>query len=444
MRTSALATSIAAACTALVLAAPSGAAPAPQLQGFPKNLARQHYGSTLRIFDAASNSYVATEAAAAWMDDDVATGWPPLAGKQNYLLGFSQPQLVTNVALSTKTTSGTVTIYAGDREAAPGDSSWMVVAKDVPIAAINNQKLARPLNKYAKYLLFETNVADPAAVYGLYIYGERSAASTAIVARTQPVDTKALLGDFVNNQTAFNSAGIYAGGLVSFSNGGGTESSWQRSIDDDPETLVSIKPSTSESGMVVRFDQSRPLSRLSLLSNPNARGKVDIFLLSEAPEIGVPVSLEGLAPSVTLTYDGTSPRVSADFAETNAAAMALRWTPDSGEAGLALREVNTFANLILANYEVSGAPVIVAQGPGGESGTQPGESSLADGKSIADGKSLADGKSIADGKSMADGKEPIALGPGPGRTPFLPGGLGFPPNVPVTRGVPPVPTPVSN
>lgn len=426
MKTPALATMIATACSAVALAAPQPAPTEGHLLGFPKNVARQHYSTTLAIYNATSQKYGATEAAAAWLDDDVATGWPALAGKQHYILQFAEPQMVTNFELSAKATKGTVSIFSSDREAAPGDKSWTLVAKDVPIETINNQKLARPINKYAKCLLIETNIADPGPIYSFNVFGERSAVSTAIISRPQAVDVQPLLGEFVNNQTAFNMAGLYAKGLVTSAKSSGTTVAWQRAIDDDPETLAGIAPTTGESGMVVRFGEKHPFSRLSLLTNPNARGKVDIFLLSEAPEVGVAVSIEGVTPSMTLTFDGTTPRSSADFAETIAAAMAIRWTPDSGDAAFALREVNIFADLALSNYEVAGAPPVVAKGPEGETN----EKTLADGKSLADGKTpvLAGPRGI-DNKGLS--LPPVLLGNNPG---FLPGGPGFPPNY----GPPPV------
>lgn len=438
MKTPALVTILATAISAVALAEPKGTSTSSHVQGFPKNIARQHSGANLSLFDDKNNRYSATEAAAAWLDDDITTGWPALAGKQHYLLQFAEPQLVTNFELSTKSATGTISIYTGDRDAAPGDKAWTLVAKDVPVESVNNQKLPRPINKYAKYLLIETNIADSGSIYSLNVFGERSAASTAILKRAQSVDVKPLLGDFVNNQTAFNMAGIYAKGAVTYANAGGANATWQRAIDDDPETSISIKPSTAESGMVVRFDGVHPLSRLSLLTNPKARGKVDIFLLSEAPQPGAPVSLEGITPSVSLTFDGTSPRTSADFAETQASAMALRWTPESGEASFTLREVNVFADLNLSDYEVGGAIPAITQGPGAKG------SDVAKGNEDAEPKekSLADGKSQLDGKSVLDGKTPIALGPNPrnfkdasnppavarGPGGFLPGGLGFPPN----------------
>src|SRR5258707_542555 len=139
MNTPALVTVIATACSTLAFATPPEKSAAIPSHGYLKNIARQHYSSTLSLFDASSQH-------------DVATGWPALAGKQHYLLQFAEPQLVTNFELSTKTPSGTVSLYAGDRDAAPGDKAWTLIAKDVPVESINNQKLARPINKYAKYL----------------------------------------------------------------------------------------------------------------------------------------------------------------------------------------------------------------------------------------------------------------------------------------------------
>src|SRR5215213_5373015 len=108
------------------LAVAAGADPAAkQLQVYPKNLARQHLGANLFMFNQSSQTYSTTDAAAAWLDDDVTTGWPALAGKQYYLMALPEPEVVTNFALSTKSTGGTVTIYGGDEPAEPGAKSWV-------------------------------------------------------------------------------------------------------------------------------------------------------------------------------------------------------------------------------------------------------------------------------------------------------------------------------
>src|SRR4051812_32108389 len=87
------------ACATLAFAAESDPA-SKQYQVYPKNLARQHVGSNLFVFNATNNTYVPTEASAAWLDEDITTGWPVLAGKQHYLLALSEPELVSNFSVS--------------------------------------------------------------------------------------------------------------------------------------------------------------------------------------------------------------------------------------------------------------------------------------------------------------------------------------------------------
>ena len=123
-----------------------------QLQAFPKNLARHHVGSNLFLFNSTSLKFQPTEAAAAWLDDDATTGWPIMAGQQHYLLTLAEPMLLTNIAISTRPTSGTVTVYVGDEPAAPGAKSWTAVAKGISVEAINEKKLAHPFSRFGKYL----------------------------------------------------------------------------------------------------------------------------------------------------------------------------------------------------------------------------------------------------------------------------------------------------
>jgi hypothetical protein len=117
MKTTALITALTVACASVLVAASKEtsnvSAEVPnvnQLQVFPKNLARQHYGANLFIYDQKAQRYAATEAAAAWLDEDPVTGWSVLPGKQHYLLQFAEPQMVTNFALSAKTNNGTLSI----------------------------------------------------------------------------------------------------------------------------------------------------------------------------------------------------------------------------------------------------------------------------------------------------------------------------------------------
>src|SRR5438874_3168141 len=71
-----------------------------QLQIYPKNLARQHLGTNLFVFNATNQTYVPTEAAAPWLDDDVATGWPAMTGHHFYLISLAEPELLSNFCIS--------------------------------------------------------------------------------------------------------------------------------------------------------------------------------------------------------------------------------------------------------------------------------------------------------------------------------------------------------
>jgi hypothetical protein len=427
-----LATSIA------VFAAPVEADPAAkQLQVYPKNLARQHLGANVFLYNTTSQSFTTTEAAAAWLDDDVTTGWAPLAGQQHYLLALPEPEVVTNFQISGRAAQGTVTIYGGDEPAAPGAKSWVPLARDVSLETINQKKLARPFSRLAKYILVETNIAEPAPLYSLYLYGDRPATSYTLLKRDQPIDTKAIFGPYVNDQTSFSHTALYSGGRVAFSTEKASYTAWQKAIDDNPETGVSLIPTKDDAGMVLALAEKHSISRVAVLAGSAVKGKLDIYFaptLPEAPAVTAtgtdavqqvsrttttPIvqgaSLAGLTPAATIEFDGTNTRASQDLAGVEAGAILLRWTPENGTDTLALREINVFNGYSLADYALALTPEAIAE--------------LAE--NTRDGKAMADGKEpIGEGK---EGKEPI--GEFFTRKPYLPPTLGFPP--PLTPRIPP-------
>jgi hypothetical protein len=376
-----------------------------QYQVYPKNLARQHMGSNLFVFNPSNNTFVPTEASAAWLDEDITTGWPVLAGKQHYLLALSEPELVSNFSVSAKPTEGTVTLYAGDEPAAPGAKSWAVLAQNVPVNSINDKKLDKPFTRFAKYILIETDIAQPGPVYSLQVYGEKPATIYSMREREQPIDSRAIFGQYINAQTTFNANGLYAGGTVSYANSPDGSTAWQKAIDDNPETGVAILGSTTEPGAVFRFGSPQSVSRVALLSEGTPKGKLDFFAIDGAGET---VSLENRTPTVSMVLDGSSPRSSLDFPATTATRLAMRWTPVVPDEQLNLREVESFGSASLDNYEVGmKLDAVAAYDPAGASYG-------------------SDGKDMKDFKDPKD-LDPVAAGPQGG--PYLPGALGFPPNI---------------
>ena len=406
----------------------------------PKNLARQHLGANLLIYNQTSQTYSPTEAAAAWLDDDIATGWPALTGRQNYLLALPEPALVNNFSISARSATGTVTLYAGDEAAPPGAKSWTLLAKDTPVAAIND-KLGKPFGRYAKYILIETNLSESGPWYSIYLYGDKQATAYHMQQRAQPVDPRTTFGPYTNPETAFNLSSLYAHSQVLAA--GGDAAGWQNAIDDNPQTTTFIPATQNEAGLAIQFDRAYAIQRVSVLTDAGTKGKLDLYVISKpAPAAGattsrsdegsqyIKVSNETAAlgtdttatpsanltdlstqhPVATINFDGSSPRASYDFTPTSGTVLMARWTPDTPGQPLNLHEIDSFGDVALNDYEL--APDAVAEAPS---------------------KDATDSKS--DGKEAIGGKEelPPAVGEqDPVKTAFLPGLPVFPPNIPVS------------
>jgi hypothetical protein len=428
-----------AATAAAAIAADTGDSSAAALPFIPKNLARHHVGSNLFLYNATSNSYVPTDAAAAWLDDDLTTGWPIMAGKQHYLLTLTEPALLNNFCLSTRPTDGMITLYASDEPAAPGAKSWTLVARGVPLDSINDKKLAQPFSRFAKYLLIETDIADPGPVQSVYLYGSTSALSYQLRKRETPIDARAIFGQFVHDATSYNIAALYARSVVTYANSNGGFGTWQRAIDDDPESGITLMPSTDDAGLVLKLSGGHELARFAVQTGAPVKGKLDFYVLPGAPAAvtsaapagaevskvshvaGAPVSLAGQTPTITMVLDGSTVRQSIDFPKTAGALVALRWTPETAGENITIREINAFNEISFNTYELALTPEAIAERRA--NGNSSGYDSGKDGKDYKDGKTL----------------EPIGqFLPGP--SPYFPGALGFPPNI--TRRVAP-PTPLS-
>jgi hypothetical protein len=405
MKTLPLVLLVTAVSTSLVFAADTDPA-ARQMQVYPKNLARQHVGTNLFLYNASNQTYAPTEASAAWLDDDITTGWPVMAGKQYYLLALSSPELVSNFSVSARPADGTISLYAGDETAVPGSRTWTPLAQNVEFNSINEKKLEHPFTHFAKYVLIETDLSNPGPLYSMYLYSEKPATIYDLRARDNAIDANAIFGK-VNDHTIFNANGLYTGSTITYANSPDGTLAWQKAIDDNPETGVTINGSANEPGMVIKYGDSESISRVAVLTDANAKGKLDFFAMDDTAET---TSLEGKTPTVSMVLDGTNNRASLDFPAVTATKLAVRWTPDAANSTVTIRELNSFGAKSLNNYEVGMKPEAVAAYDTGvhTNGTGKGE-----------------------GK---EGKEPIAEGPPGvadfrGGSPYLPGALGFPPNL---------------
>ena len=415
--------------------------------GAPKNLARQHLGANLLIYNETSQTYAPTEAAAAWLDDDIATGWPALTGRQDYLLALPEPALVNNFSISARSATGTVTLYAGDEAAPPGAKSWTLLAKDTPVQAIND-KLGKPFGRFAKYVLIETNLTESGPWYSIYLYGDKQATAFHIQQRAQPVDPRTVFGPFTNPETSFNLSSLYAHSRVTAA-GGGAEM-WQNAIDDNPQTGTFVPATQNEAGLAIRYDQAYSIQRISVLTDPGTKGKLDFYVISartqgpgattsrsngsqyikvandaaamaamaalgtdSAASAAGPVDLSNEHPVATINFDGSSPRASYDFVPATGTMLMARWTPETAGQPLNLREIDSFGEVALNDYEL--APESVAEGSASaESG----------------------GKETIPANGGKETLPPAVGEQDPMKTPFLPGLPVFPPNIPTPPSTP--------
>jgi len=419
-----------AALSVSALAADNGNFTTQGLDQYSKNFARHHMAANIFEFQASNQTFVPTEAAAAWLDDDVATGWPAATGKSYYLLSLAEPELLNNFALSTKDTTGTVSLYASDEPAPPASKSWTPLAKDINVADINNKLMAHPFSHYGKYILIETNLTTAGPVYSLYLYGEKPSASYSLLKRPQTVDMHAILGSYVNAQTSINLASLYTQGRVTATSGSTDFAGMQKAIDDNPQTSVSVAPSQTDSGMVVQLGSSQNVQRISALTDSGTKGKLELFMLpsdaSAQPKVSqvstastgeaasTEVSLENKAPIATITFDGSTSRGSVDFPPVPSGELAVRWVPDTAGQPLNLREINVFSDLTLNDYQLN-RPEAVAEYQA---------------SSKSDGKSSADGKDYKDVSGPKETAPPVAEGPAD-KSPFVPGPLGGKPIMPL-------------
>ncbi len=155
----------------------------------------------------------------------------------------------------------------------------------------------------------------------------------------------------------------------------------------------------------------KSLSRVSLLTDSAAKGKLDFFAIDDtAPNATETAALDGRTPTASVVLDGSSSRASVDFPATNATKLAMRWTPANANEPLNLREVQSFGSATLDNYEVGmKSDAVAAYDPARTNYT-------------------GDGKEMKDGKESKGMPPEVAAGP-PAGGPYLPGALGFPPNL---------------
>ena len=94
---------------------------------------------------------------------------------------------------------------------------------------------------------------------------------------------RALVGSddaYVNAATTYSVSALYAHSTVSYANASGGYASWQKAIDENPESSINIQPTTDEAGMALKLATGHQLGRFAVLTGTPAKGKLDFFLVN--------------------------------------------------------------------------------------------------------------------------------------------------------------------
>src|SRR5678816_2414613 len=100
----------------------------------------------------------------------------------------------------------------------------------------------------------------------------------------QPIDTKAVFGPYVNDQTAFSHSALYSGGRVAFATDKSSYTGWQRAIDDNPESAINLAATKDDAGMVLTMTGKNSISRVAVLADAGTNGKLEVFLAPDLPQ----------------------------------------------------------------------------------------------------------------------------------------------------------------
>jgi hypothetical protein len=422
------------------IAAAAEADPADkQLQVYPKNIARHHIGANLFLFNTTSQSYTPTEAAAAWLDDDINTGMAPVAGKQHYMLALPEPEVITNFAISSQGSKGSVTIYAGDEPSAPGAKSWQPIARDVSFVTVDGKKLAKPFNRLAKYILLETGRLGTEP--NLQPLSLRRASGHQLPVGKEGTTTRheGDLRPVYEQPDGHQHVRLVRRRSCRFfrPSPAATPPGRRRSTKTLRAASDSIT-SGEQAAMVLKFRDSQPVTRLSVLAGNTSKGKLEVYVVpsigdgavaaapaeegvqpvaskAKSPVHSEPVMLTGLTPAATFDFDGTNVRQSQDLTGLQGTALLFRWTPEFAGEAFVLRELNTFGNFTLSDYALALSPEAIAE---------LAKDASKDGKAFV-GKG---GKAL---EPVGEQLEPVGE-LFPRQTPYLPPALGFPPPIPPT------------
>ncbi|MES2308667.1 MAG: hypothetical protein V4507_07380 [Verrucomicrobiota bacterium] len=339
-----------------------------------KNLARYHVGTILEKFDPETRYYLPDPSAEAWLDEDDVTSYALPTGKHWYLITLEEPALIQNFALAADKIDGKISLYASDQRSLPGAKNWEPLLKDVSAQELNDKEYARPLYRYARYFLLETELQHPAEISSLYLFTDSDAVNYKLQKRTQPTRFTEKAGPFFKDTKGqINFASRYARDAAI-----PEDSNVSAMTDESPETTGVLDQKPTQ----IDLTQSRAVERISIFAekkngvltvslepDPSALTQSSGYLPDSLRSISgmgwgklasMVVQLNGTvmgntsgALTRTIRFDGTKDRISIPVPVTESRFASLTWVSSETPASpLKVRNLSFMGYISLNDYQV--------------------------------------------------------------------------------------------
>ncbi|MEO5753774.1 MAG: hypothetical protein ABIR38_03615 [Chthoniobacterales bacterium] len=387
-----------------------------QAPAYPENLARYHFGATIRAtpqanglakLELSSNGADLNTSEAALLCDDPTTGYLLPAGVSTILVALPNIENVQSVSFLNEGTEGEFAIMTSNADVPENSPEWRGVEKGTMSQGPVATKIGPGEAKYVR-LTFNISRSGRIAAFGVY-------ATPALSDFTMPRPRKI---SFEEQSTTlalinFNFSDVHARARGLYvSSGDATQVNSM--IDDQAATAYQFANGDASPTAVIDLGRERNLSRLSAIYSSQS-GSVDFYVLRSLPlssassdasdiqrisDVGqsaeLPASLRinetafaGLKPvgSVVSTGEG---RASVNFPEVVGRYVMLKWHPAD------------------AQNDAFSVAQVAAFGPAQRSTGSIGDVEEAE---------LGDQKDGLDGKSILDNKDIPAEGPGEARAP---------------------------
>jgi hypothetical protein len=343
-----------------------------------KNLARFHVGTILEKFDPDTRYYIPDPSAVAWLDEDDSTSFTLPAGKQWYLMTLEEPALIQNFALAAEKMEGKISIYASDQRTLPGTKNWEPLLKEVLAQDINEKEYTRPLYRYAKYFLIETNLEKSADISSFYLFTDSSASSYKLQKRPESQKSKRFSDKagpfFKDSGNQINFASPYA-----MPAGGAEDPNLSAMTDESPQTTGAL----DQKPMRIDLRETRSLDKFSIFAEKK-KGSITVSLEGDlsAPSknsayhlpdpirllstvgwgrlAGLVVQSSGTnlgkpsnALARTMDFDGTQDRISIPLPTAESRFVTVSWaSAETPSSPLKIKNISFMGYVSLNDYQV--------------------------------------------------------------------------------------------